>query len=281
MNFEDRCVLDTSVHYVGHPSAFARKHLLFCESMGRFDVTAQYRTSRLSFNSYLLMFVTDGSISCGMNGSTATASAGEALLIDCHHPHTYYALSASSFYFVHLSGTPATELAEGILSSGRLPVHGTHTEQALKLLSDLLDKLTMGKLTDEAQISAQLYQLLANLISDARANHIGLGSTQLVDTAVETILTHLNEHLTLNSLAAQSGCSVSYFSREFKRSTGFAPYAFILRARLDHAKHLLMTTELSIQEIADRTGFASLANFSYTFRKNIGISPTDFRKHPV
>lgn len=281
MTFEDHSVLDTSVHYVGHPSAFARRHLLFCESMGRFDVTAQYRTSRLSFNSYLLMIVTDGTIMCGTNGSTATASAGEALLINCHHPHTYYALTASSFYFVHLSGTPANDLADCILDPGRLPVHGKNTDMALDLLRDLLDKLTTGKVTDEAQISAALYQLLAFLISDVRANHMGLGSTQLVDKAVETILTHLNEHLTLNALAAQSGCSVSYFSREFKRSTGFAPYAFILRARLDHAKHLLMTTDLSIQEIADRTGFASLANFSYTFRKNIGISPTDFRKHPV
>ena len=82
----------------------------------------------------------------------------------------------------------------------------------------------------------------------------------------------------MEELASQAGYSPPYLSRMFKRSTGYAPYAFILKARLEHSQHLLLRTTLSIQEVAEQSGFPSQANFSYMFRKEFGYTPSDYRK---
>ena len=54
----------------------------------------------------------------------------------------------------------------------------------------------------------------------------------------------------MEQLAAQAGYSPAYFSQLFRRATGYTPYAFILKARLEHSQHLLMRTNLSIQQVA-------------------------------
>ena len=92
---------------------------------------------------------------------------------------------------------------------------------------------------------------------------------------------HLFELLGVQAVAEAVSLSPSHFSRQFKAHTGYSPYEYIVLRRIDKAKHLLTSTQLSVKEIAYNTGYNSEENFIHSFQKNVGISPGLFRKYPI
>lgn len=92
---------------------------------------------------------------------------------------------------------------------------------------------------------------------------------------------HLFEPLGVQAVAEAVSLSPSHFSRQFKAHTGYSPYEYIVLRRIDKAKHLLTSTQLSVKEIAYNTGYNSEENFIHSFQKNVGISPGLFRKYPI
>lgn len=77
------------------------------------------------------------------------------------------------------------------------------------------------------------------------------------------------EHLKVNH---------SYFCRKFKEYTGFSPSRYILEMRIQRSKQLLCSTDLNSQQIAYDCGFESSGYFCMVFRKNVGMSPLEYRR---
>jgi AraC-like DNA-binding protein len=82
----------------------------------------------------------------------------------------------------------------------------------------------------------------------------------------------------LHDVADACGLSVSHFSRAFRRSTGLAPHAWLLQARVEAAKALLHKREPSLSKIARECGFADQSHFSRVFTLRVGLSPGAWRK---
>lgn len=93
---------------------------------------------------------------------------------------------------------------------------------------------------------------------------------------VDYIHEHLDQDLTLATLAAIARMSPSYFSRLFKQSTGLSPHQYVIRCRIDRAKQLLRQGKLRIAEIAYRLGFTHQSHFSHHFKRLVGSSPKAF-----
>jgi AraC family transcriptional regulator len=91
-----------------------------------------------------------------------------------------------------------------------------------------------------------------------------------INRAVEFLHSHLAQPLAVTELARAAGLSVSHFSREFRRELGMGPKQYALKARLAHARRLLLGGEGNIGEVAQASGFASLAHFSTAFRGILG-----------
>jgi transcriptional regulator GlxA family with amidase domain len=86
-----------------------------------------------------------------------------------------------------------------------------------------------------------------------------------------------NEEWPVRRLARVSGVSEAHFARSFKDAFGVPPHRYLLTRRIEHATSLLRDTDLSITEIALRTGYKSLGTFGRTFRDVTGESPGDLR----
>jgi AraC family transcriptional regulator len=95
--------------------------------------------------------------------------------------------------------------------------------------------------------------------------------------AIKYINDNLNLDLSLTVLATMLGISLYYFERLFKQSVGFTPHQYILRCRIEKAKQLLRTTQLSILEITEQVGYKNQSHFSKLFRKLTGVSPRAYR----
>lgn len=89
---------------------------------------------------------------------------------------------------------------------------------------------------------------------------------------------HLDQDLTLARLAEVAGISKYHFSHLFKQSVGIPPYRYVILQRIEEAKRLLKQTELSIAQVALRTGFSSHSHLSKAFRKHVGTTPSTFQE---
>lgn len=85
-------------------------------------------------------------------------------------------------------------------------------------------------------------------------------------------------NIRIEELAELTGLSQSYFSHAFKASTGLPPHQWQMRARIDRVKILLRNRALSLTEIAAETGFSDPAHFTRMFRRQIGASPSAWRR---
>ncbi|MGF6780250.1 helix-turn-helix domain-containing protein [Paraburkholderia sp. GAS334] len=114
-------------------------------------------------------------------------------------------------------------------------------------------------------------------LGDAPSRRGGLASWQ-EKRVRELIDTHLDGSLTVPMLANECGMSVGHFSHAFKQQTGQSPYQFLIAQRLLRAKALMLTTQLSLAEIALACGFAAQAHFNRRFLTSNGMSPGAWRR---
>ena len=87
---------------------------------------------------------------------------------------------------------------------------------------------------------------------------------------------HMHEQLEVADLASIAGLSRFHFIRLFRIDTGESPRKYLLRARINRAQQLLMTSELSIGDVALQLGFYDNSHFANSFRRFFGISPSEF-----
>jgi AraC-like DNA-binding protein len=89
------------------------------------------------------------------------------------------------------------------------------------------------------------------------------------------------EPLDLDAMAREAGYSRFHFARAFNAAYGETPRAYLTRRRIERAKTLLRTANLSVTEICFLVGFSSLGSFSARFRTLVGRSPSQYRDEAV
>jgi AraC-like DNA-binding protein len=74
------------------------------------------------------------------------------------------------------------------------------------------------------------------------------------------------------------GISISYISRYFKEQTGQTVLDYVNYLRIDHAKQLLETTDEPIENVIKSIGYFDVSSFIRKFKKDMGITPGEYRK---
>lgn len=145
-------------------------------------------------------------------------------------------------------------------------------------LRDLLDWWKAEVRREELAENAMERVLLLACLTAARQQ------PALADERIARVVAHINARLnrnfTIGQLARVAGLSVSRFSLLFKDRTGLAPAKFLEARRVERARHLLLTTDLPVQQIGLQVGFPNAQHFSTRFRKRTGQSPRAFREEP-
>jgi transcriptional regulator GlxA family with amidase domain len=99
---------------------------------------------------------------------------------------------------------------------------------------------------------------------------------------LSTTLAWLTENLahphTVDELAARSSMSTRTFARRFAAETGTTPVKWLTTQRVLFAKHLLETTDIALERIADESGFGSGALLRHHFQRQVGLAPTEYRR---
>ncbi|WP_042163229.1 AraC family transcriptional regulator [Paenibacillus gorillae] len=135
--------------------------------------------------------------------------------------------------------------------------------------SDTLDKL---------HIKSIFYQLLYVIFEQMERQSVIYVKPDLVAQAIQYIHERYMEPITLESLLEMLDCSSRQLLRSFKKQVRTSPIDYLIQVRMNKAKELLLTTELTLKDISESVGYADSYYFSRIFKKHEGVSPTLFKE---
>ena len=101
----------------------------------------------------------------------------------------------------------------------------------------------------------------------------------VVHQAIVWMTDNLNQEINLDQLASHLAVSPRTFIRRFNSSTGKPPKQYLQKLRINEAKRLLENSDLSIDDITNRVGYADVSSFRRLFKREVDLSPTEYRKH--
>jgi AraC family transcriptional regulator len=96
--------------------------------------------------------------------------------------------------------------------------------------------------------------------------------------AKEAMYASLDKDISIEQLASVCGLSSSHFARAFKQVTGLPPYRWLLEQRVETAQGLLLSSQMSLDEIAKACGFADKSHLARAFKRTVGTSPGAWRR---
>lgn len=130
----------------------------------------------------------------------------------------------------------------------------------------------------QSMILDMIYSLHRDVFKRQNKRSFG-GNISVVEKTLEYIEHNLTEDLSLNTLAELNSVSPIHFHNVFKTSTGMTLRKYVEEQRLKKAIYLLLTTSLTLTEIAYECGFNSQSYFSYAFKRKMNCSPREYIKN--
>lgn len=121
------------------------------------------------------------------------------------------------------------------------------------------------------ELRARLLELIAQLPERGECSDFCIRIKERLDR-------DYNKNLSLLRLSEEEGVTPEHLCRSFKKAYGDSPVAYLVKVRLACARRLLLSTELSLNEIRDVCGFLSASYFYSVFKKNEGLAPGEYRE---
>lgn len=187
---------------------------------------------------------------------------------------------------LRLSGMPYNIL----LPKGECPVlhtdgHFESIRTLLELICQTLQEHPAGYAETVGYLTQSFVAAVIGLLEERRQSEAGeVPETEeedknyICELAIQYINENYAEELTLEKISKALRISPSYLSHIFKQGTGYSPMQYVTLRRLGEAQLLLVYTQDRLTEIALKTGFDTSNNFYKIFMKQVGMSPSDFRK---
>lgn len=230
-------------------------------------------------NHFLLHHVVSGKGVYVCRDKRYELSAGDTFLV---YPDTtiHYCADASQpweYVWVGFGGLDAGGYMERTDFSPEEPVYRDRDGEELHQLIRAVYDHYGTRPWEQMEMTARLYDLLAFLVRTARRqSREGADAGDCALLAAEYIVSHYEEPITVEGLAAYASVSHSSLYRRFVKRFQISPKRFLLEYRIERACALLADTNCSVQEISTSVGFEDPFYFSRAFKDVKGISPRQY-----
>ena len=223
-----------------------------------------------------ILYVESGEMLVTVNGVCENVGEGDFVRYPPGKPQRYEQRGGVC-YWAHFSGINVREILKDAGLYDRVLFRAKRVCQSVPRI---FDRMIYRYATDlklrELSLSAELVSLLAELGKAADGD-----AREEVDERLYPVIVHMNKHCfeetDLDLYAGMVGVSRGRFMHIFKEAMGVSPYSYVLDLRIGKAVELLLSSDMSVAQIAYETGFSDPLYFSRIFRKRCGASPEMFR----
>lgn len=242
---------------------------------------------------YEIYLFLKGNVNCYVEQQCFHMERGDLLVIRPGQYHRPAMLDQSSYERITLNfqesvlrhfSTDKTDLAAIFREPPGDKVCFIHlSEEQLQRYLSLIEKteqlLHSDEFGNDVLIQSCLMRLLVLINQAFRTT--GRQTSNIMPKLIRDLLRYvdanLSEPITLKTLEHEFYLNGTYISRQFKRHTGLTLRNYLLERRISHARALL-SSDLSITEVCQKSGFSDYANFIRSFTKTVGISPGKYAK---
>ena len=162
---------------------------------------------------------------------------------------------------------------------------GSSDHQVDRLMTLLLEEASsggqLGRLYADSLALALSVALVRNYSGISRPRQVHKGGLRpgLLERVLEYMRANIAANVSLEDLAKITGLSQFHLIRQFKSSVGVTPCQYMIEARVQRAKQLLADDNRTLADIALTLGYKDQSHFGRIFRKTIGITPGEWRRH--
>ena len=207
-------------------------------------------------------------------------SAGSVFIMEPLIPHCIVNRAAEPLeqYWLQFNGSEAASLLErvGLGTKSRI-ITGCDLEGLRPLLYDAVYGSTRQDMLGIKFVGVLLQTLAALSHKPEHETEYVSRREEYVKRAIEFLRVRCSEMATVSDAAEYVGLTEKYLCKLFKERLGVTPDGFLQQMRADRAAHLLVSTSLSVAEIAESIGIPDPTYFSRFFKRRQGLSPSEYR----
>lgn len=259
-----------------------------------YNDTALKHVAGHAHNYYEFYFFLEGNVSMQIDDRTYTLTHGDVILIppelphnpiihDCETPYRRFVFWISQEFYEQLTGLSPDYgyMIQQVCSKKQYIMHHdriTFNTLQSKLLR-LLEEMQGNRFCREAQISLCVNDLILHLNRTAYERNHPVKQPEtaaLYQTICTFIETHIEEDLSLDRLSSEFFVSKYHIAHMFKDNLGISIHQYITKKRLSLCQQAIQS-DMSITEAYQSFGFGDYSSFYRAFKKEYGISPSEFR----
>ena len=194
--------------------------------------------------------------------------------------YEYFGTDHTEVFWVHFTGKDVKNLLRsyGIADDMRVINTGTSLEYS-RIFKQMIIELQRQQADYPEMLTLLLRQLLISIHRQLTTKNII--KNIYLDTEMEIAMQYFNDNynteINIEEYAASRGMSVSWFIRNFKQYANTTPMQYIVSIRITNAQVLLETTDYNVTEIGNIVGYDNPLYFSRIFKKQKGMSPSEYR----
>lgn len=257
------------------PSNQTKKLFYYVTCTGHFYYDDFYKLKRDSYESFLIMYIVKGSAKVNSAKGSCVVHSGDTVFMNCYYAHGYEAIGELETLWFHFDGINSKEIYKELDEQ----YHGFIVLQHRFSMIEKVNKIYMMYENNKKVSESIQSSCISRIIAEFFHVHTEMNNsnTSIIEDIANYIDEHFMEELSLKHLAMKASLSEFYFSRLFKRETGFTIHEYIIKTRINNAKNMLQLSNFSLKEIAYRCGFSNESGFSTSFKKHTGVTPGVFR----
>ena len=215
---------------------------------------------------------------------------GQVLIVPSDMPHELTESKETLRYLILFEPSPLMSLRDqpSIQQVLQDPIYLDDGSELQSRISGLLNQTVSAYFAKEPMWNARCYSYLLQVyaelgrsmresLPDGEEEYASHIDSEIMNGALTYINQHYMEEISLQDVSSFAGFSKFYFSRVFKQFSGSSFTEYLTRKRMNVSTDLLVRTNLPIREIAERSGFGSLATFNRVFRKQNQCTPSQYR----
>lgn len=238
---------------------------------------------------FLIIFLAEGSLRITRENDVCTLNAGETTVLDLTLPSELFTTGLPCVCRIYFAGG----ILNNSLKSQIQPLTAIHPAGNLPSVLSLENLQEFPEYCDDSgllRMHAALTTILCSYAIACLNQEQTFGSLNsspakavagYLTIMEELIHQHSEEPYTLEDFEDRLGISKYRLCREYCQAYGISPIKDLNRTRIEHAKKLLLTTSMQIQEISLEVGFENVSHFIRIFKKNTGMTPKQFQQSSV